>query len=199
MFLSEIKLFFISYFNIFILGILSGNTAVAYFVGAEKILRAVSNIFVPIQNSLFPFLAIKLSTDIVEGKALIKKIAFISFILISILSVFLFLLSEYIVDFLLGMQMRNSVIVFKILAFIPLLSFFDSFFGKLVLLNLRKEKEFFRVVLFVALINIPLIYILSLKYSYLGAAVSQMISQVILLMGMVYYSKQAFNSKNNLK
>ncbi|UOK43162.1 MULTISPECIES: flippase [Flavobacterium] len=196
MFLSEVKLFFISYFNIFILGILSGNTAVAYFVGAEKILRAVSNIFVPVQNSLFPVLAIKLNTNIGEGIALIKKIVLASFIIISILSVLLLLSSEYIVDIILGSKMKNSVIVFKILAFIPLLSFFDSFFGKQVLLNLRKEKEFFRVVLFAALINIPLIYILSLKYSYIGASISQMISQVILLVGMGYYSYQALKNKN---
>ena len=50
MFLSELKLFFLSSFNIFILGIVSGNVAVAYFVGAEKYLRAISNSYYYYKN-----------------------------------------------------------------------------------------------------------------------------------------------------
>lgn len=197
MFLSELKLFFLSSFNIFILGIVSGNVAVAYFVGAEKYLRAISNVFAPIQNSLFPVLSVKLNTNIREAKVWIKKISLFFAIVLFILCISLFFMSDWIINLFLGPEMSNSIIVFKILAFIPFLSFFDTFFGKQILLNLRMEKQFFKVILIVAVINIPLIYILSSKYSYIGASISQIISQLILLTGMAYYSYIALKTKNS--
>ena len=196
MFLSELKLFFLSSFNIFILGIVSGNVAVAYFVGAEKYLRAISNVFAPIQNSLFPVLSVKLNTNIREAKVWIKKILLFFAIVLFILCISLFFMSDWIINLFLGPEMSNSIIVFKILAFIPFLSFFDTFFGKQILLNLRKEKQFFRVVLIVAIINTPLIYFLSLNYSYVGASISQLISQLLLLIGMVFYSFKILYKKN---
>lgn len=195
MFFSEIKLYLISYFNILLLGIISGNIAVAYFVGAEKIIRAFSTIFVPVQNSLFPILAIKLNENKTEAIKLIKEILLISTIVLTLNSFILFIFSKKIILLVLGSNMENSVIVFRILILVPLLTFLDLFFGKQILLNLRKEKEFFRVILFIAIINVPLIYFFIKNYSYIGASISQLITQTLLVLGMFYYSKKALNEK----
>ncbi len=196
MFLSEIKLYFISYFNIFLLGIISGNIAVAYFSGAEKILRAISNLFMPIQNSLFPILAVKLNSEREKAILLIKKIILYSGLFFLIFCTVLYVFSDWIVTIILGENMKESVIVFKILIFIPLLSFFDTLFGKQILLNLKKEKEFFRVVLCIALINFPLISFFTLKFSYIGTSISQVITQVLLALGMLYYSHTSLKQKS---
>jgi len=142
----------------------------------------------PIQNSLFPVLAIKLNSNILEAKNLIKKISAFFLVTLMIMCIVLFVMADWIIELFLGREMTNSVIVFKILSFIPLLSFFDSFFGKQILLNLRMEKQFFKVVITVALINIPLVYFLSREYSYIGTSIAQLIAQIILLIGMTYYS-----------
>lgn len=193
MFLSEIKLYFISYFNILLLGLISGNVAVAYFVGAEKIIRAISNVFVPIQNSLFPVLAIKLNEDRLETIRLIKKYLPIAIGVLLIFSIFLFVFSENIIVLILGVEMKNSIIVFKILSLVPLLSFLDLFFGKQILLNLKREKDFFKVVFFIAIINIPLIYFFITSYGFVGASISQLITQFLLVIGVFYYSFKALN------
>src|SRR5690606_893992 len=93
-----------------------------------------------------------------------------------------------IVNLILGPEMEESLKVFKILIFIPLLSFFDVFFGKQILLNINKEKEFFKVTLFIALFNIPLIFFFITNYSYIGASISQNITQILLVLGMLYFS-----------
>lgn len=193
MFLSEIKLYFISYFNILLLGLISGNVAVAYFVGAEKIIRAISNVFVPIQNSLFPVLATKLNEDRLETIRLMKKYLPIAIGVLLIFSIFLFVFSENIIVLILGVEMKNSIIVFKILSLVPLLTFLDLFFGKQILLNLKKEKDFFKVVFIIAIINIPLIYFFITSYGYLGASISQLITQFLLVIGFFYYSFKALN------
>lgn len=194
MFFSEIKLYFISYFNIFLLGLISGNVAIAYFVGAEKILRAICSFFVPIQNSLFPILSVKLNNSKAEAIVLINKIIRIAIVILASFCLLLFLFSEEIMILILGKEMKNSVIVFKILSFLPLLTFFDVFFGKQILLNLKKEKEFFKVVLCTAIINMPMIYFFITNYSYIGASISQLITQILLAFGMYYYAKKALNA-----
>lgn len=194
MFLSEIKLYFISYLNVLLLGLISGNVAVAYFVGAEKIIRAISNLFVPIQNSLFPVLATNLNNNKLETTRLIKKGLPIAIAFLLLFSVFLFLFSEHIIVLILGIEMNNSVIVFKILSLVPLLTFLDLFFGKQILLNLNKEKQFFKVILFIAIINIPLIYYFISNFGYIGASISQLITQILLVIGMFYYSYKALKT-----
>lgn len=194
MFLSEIKLYFISYFNVLLLGLISGNVAVAYFVGAEKIIRAISNIFVPIQNSLFPVLATKLNNNRLETTRLIKKGLPIAIGILLVFSFFLFVFSENIIVLILGIEMKNSIIVFKILSLVPLFTFLDLFFGKQILLNLKKEKQFFKVILFIAIINIPLIYYFISNFGYIGASISQLITQFLLVIGMFYYSYKALKA-----
>ena len=195
MFLSEFKLYFISYFNVLLLGLISGNVAVAYFVGAEKIIKAISNMFAPIQNSLLPILAINLNNNKKETIRLIKKILPITIVLLSIFSIFLFYHSENIIVLILGIEMNNSIIVFKILAFVPLLTFLDLFFGKQILLNLKKEKQFFKVILIVAIINVPIIFYFITNYSYIGAAIAQLTSLFFLVNGMFYYSYKTLKEK----
>lgn len=194
MFLSEIKLYFMSYFNVLLLGLLSGNIAVAYFVGAEKIIRAICNIFTPIQNSLFPILAIQLNNNKQETIKILKKTLPIAIGILFVFSVFLFLFSEDIIILILGDKMKNSIIVFKILSIVPLLTFLDLFFGKQILLNLKKEKQFFKVILFIAIINIPIIFYFIRNYSYIGASVSQLTTQFLLVTGLYYYSYKALKA-----
>lgn len=191
MFFSEIKLYFISYFNILLLGLISGNMAIAYFVGAEKILRAICSFFVPIQNSLFPILSVKLNNNKTEAIVLINKILGIAIGVLVSFCLLLLLFSEEIIILILGKEMNNSIIVFKILVFLPLLTFLDVFFGKQILLNLKKEKDFFRVVLCMAIINTPMIYFFITNYSYIGASISQLITQLLLAFGMYYYANKA--------
>ena len=165
--------------------------AIAYFVGAEKILRAICSFFAPIQNSLFPILSVKLNDSKTEAIVLINKILRIIIVFLVLICLFLFLFSEEIIILILGKEMKNSVIVFKILAFLPLLTFLDVFFGKQILLNLKKEKEFFRVVLYIAILNTPMIYFFITNYSYIGASISQLITQLLLAFGMYFYANKA--------
>lgn len=187
MFLSELKLYFISYFNVLLLGFISGNVAVAYFVGAEKTIKAISNMFTPIQNSLLPILAINLNQNKKATFRLINKILPIALFVLCVFSFFLFHFSENIIVFILGVEMRNSIIVFKILSFVPLLTFLDSFLGKQILLNLKKEKQIFKVILIVAIVNIPIIIYFINNYSYIGAAIAQLTSLFSVVVGFFYY------------
>ena len=53
-FLSQVKISFFSSFNVLMLGLLVGNVAVGYFTAADKIVRALAVIQIPITASLYP-------------------------------------------------------------------------------------------------------------------------------------------------
>jgi len=195
MFLSELKLYFISYFNVLLLGFIFGNIAVAYFVGAEKIIKAISNMFTPIQNSLLPILAINLNQNKKATFRLINKTLPVALFVLCVFSFFLFHFSENIIVFILGAEMRNSIIVFKILSFVPLFTFLDSFLGKQILLNLKKEKQIFKVILIVALVNIPIILYFINNYSYIGAAIAQLTALFSVVVGFFYYYYKILKEK----
>lgn len=196
--LSEIKLYFISYFNILILGLSSGETAVGYFVGAEKILRAIANLFAPILNTLFPILTKKLNVSITEAYSFINKIALYSFAFLVLLCTSLFLLADFIIsNYYYNSDMSESIIVFKILSFIPLLTFFDVFYGKLVLINLNKDKVFYQIILFLSIINLPILYILTTNYGYIGTSFTILISQFLLSFLSFFYAIKFMRKRMN--
>jgi PST family polysaccharide transporter len=81
------------------------------------------------------------------------------------------------------------VITLRIILIIPLCVFLNNLFGTQILLNIGKDKLFFRVLLFTALINMLLVFPLTYFYSYIGTSISMLFSEVFLLIMMFYYAK----------
>jgi PST family polysaccharide transporter len=84
-------------------------------------------------------------------------------------------------------KMYNSIIAFKILLLIPIVSFLDVMLGKHILLNFNKEKQFFKVFLIAAIINFPIAIFLIYYYGYIGTAIAQSFIQLFIVLAMLYY------------
>ena len=191
-FLSQLKITLFSNTNTVILGILAGNQAVGYFAAAEKLIRSLASLQVPITQSLFPYISkeIKINKEKTITKILtISKVG--SFIYIVIL-VFIFIFSKEIITVIFGENMSESAIVLKILLLMPLSIFLNNMFGTQILLNLGRDKIFFKVLLATAILNILLVIPLTLLYSYIGTSISVMISEIFLLVGMYIYARKEF-------
>lgn len=193
MFLSELKTALITNTNVLVLGIMSGNQAVAYFVGADKIIRAFGNIQAPVLNAFFPFISKKINSHKGNGLRLINKIIKIGSIIIILFSAIIFYYAEFIITLILKSDMYNSIIVFKILLLIPLASFLDVILGKHILLNLNKGKQYFRVFLVAAIINFPIVLGLTYYFSFIGTAIAQMLIQIFIVFGMLYYVRREYH------
>ena len=193
-FLSELKTALITNTNVFVLGLISGNIAVGYFVGADKIIRAFSNLQTPILNALFPYLSERMQINKKETLILIKKIIKIGSVLISFVLIIVFFYSEFIIKFILKEQMTNSIIAFKILLLIPLASFLDVILGKHILLNLNKEKQFYKVLYTAAIINLPIVVALTYYFGYIGTAIAQMFIQIFIVLYMCFFVLKEFRT-----
>ena len=189
-FLSELKISLFTNTNTLILGILAGNHAVGYFSAAEKLVRAVGNFQTPISNTIFPYLSKEMIVDKLKTVQKINKITKFGAILFSVIIVVCFCFAEQIIVIIYGSQMFPAVLLFRIVILIPLLSFLDTMFGKQILLNLGKDKLYFRVILFATILNLIINLILTQLYQEFGTAISLLITQIFIVLGMWFYARK---------
>lgn len=193
-FLSELKISLFTNTNTVILGILSGNQAVGYFSAAEKLARAIGNLQTPISNTIFPYLSKEMAQDKLQTIQKIKKITIVGTLLFSILIIVCFFFAEQIIEIIYGKAMFSSVLIFRILILIPLLSFLDTMYGKQILLNLGRDHLYFRVIVFATILNLTTNFILTNIYQELGTAITLIITQIFIVLGMWYFANKEIES-----
>lgn len=193
-FLSQVKISFFSNLNVLILGFIAGNTAVAYFTSADKVIRALAVIQIPVVNSLFPYFSNLLKQNKLAAYSNINKIALIGTLLYLPIIVLIFVFSHEVVYFIFGKGMESAEKIVKILSLLPIFIFLNNLSGTQMLLNMEKDRLFFNVLLSTAILNVVLVIPLTYKYSFYGTAVSVFISEFYLCVMM--YVAFLFAKKN---
>jgi len=189
-FLSQFKVALFGQSNIVILGLLTNNVAVGYYSAAEKIMRALSMLSIPITGALFPYMANDIRTNKVLAIRKLKKIMKYGTLIYVVLLTLVFIYAPQIITLIYTDKMLPSVLVLRIMLLVPLTIFINNIYGTQILLNTDRQKEFFKVVLIGAILNLILCTILSYTYSYIGTAVSLLIVEVYIMIGMYVYAKK---------
>jgi PST family polysaccharide transporter len=187
-FLSQVKIVFFNNFNILVLGFVSGNLAVGVFSSAEKIMRGLINLQTPIVATVFPHFSILLQSSRDKALLQIKKIAGIGTLLYIIILVPLYIFSKEFTILLYGEKGIESAVIIQILIVIPITIFLNNLLGTQILVNLGKQKIFFKVMLFSFLINLVCVYPLTYYFSYIGTSISVLITEVFILIAMYFYT-----------
>lgn len=195
-FLSQIKISFFSNFNILILGIVLGNSAVGLFSSADKIIKVMSALQIPIVSALFPYFSKLFKDNITQAFLYIKKVAIYGSIVYLILIMIVFIFSNYISSIFFGSELHQIPNIIRILCFIPLFVFLNNLYGTQTLLNLNYDKKFLMNMIIAALINCILLYPLIKIFGIEGAAYSILITEAYLFIGM-YLSSQKVKNKIN--
>jgi len=190
LFLSEFKITLYTNTNVLLLGFIAGNSAVGYFFSAEKLARAIGNLYTPFNLALFPYMSKEMTNDRIGASAVVFKIAKTGTLLFIVFLVPVFIFAEELITLLYGSEMFNSVLVFRILLFIPIGSFLENMYGKQILLNMGKDKYYFNVFLGATICNVVLNLFLTSYYSYIGTAIALVVTQLIINIGLFYYSKR---------
>ena len=195
-FLAQMKISLFSSVNILILGLISGPTAVGYFSVAEKLMRAMAQIQIPLVGALYPKMAHDLVLNREKSIRLIKKILLGGTIFYILTCGIVFFISEPLIELLFGSDFGPSVIALQIILVCPLLIFQNNIFGTQLLLNLGKEKTYFAVVSATGILNIVAVTVLTEMYGFIGTSISLLIAEVCVAAGMFYFAKDyLFNQK----
>jgi PST family polysaccharide transporter len=108
-FLSRISVSVYTISNVFTLGLFGTTTMVGYYSAAEKLFIALQNAYVPVNNSLYPYMTKTKNT------AVFKKIFWFITIANTILIAGLFIYSKEILYLIYKIQDKQSILVFKLL------------------------------------------------------------------------------------
>jgi len=194
LFLSELKVSIFTNTNTVLLGIIAGNTAVGYFASAEKLSRAIGNLYAPLTSAMFPYMSQEILKDKHKTYKDILRITKLGTLIFIAVLIPVFIFAGPIIELIFGADMQNSVLIFRILLVIPVASFIDNMFGRQILLTLGKDKFYFNVILAAAVSNIVLNLVLTYYYSYIGTAIALMMTQVIIDIGMYYYARKVIKT-----
>lgn len=187
-FISTIAISMYTISNSFFLGVMTSATMVAYYASGEKIMNAVQGLLGPISQALYPHLAKIVYNDKVDGIKAIQKALFRIAGVGLIISICLFLASPIIVKLLFGVKYQIATTkVVRILSILPFIVCLSNVFGIQTMLPFGLTKPFSRILVVSGVVNVGLLLILIPRYSYLGTAVSVVITEISVTVMMLFY------------
>jgi PST family polysaccharide transporter len=168
-------------FNTIVLGIISNNTLVGYYSIAEKVIKIIQTLQNIIGNVLFPFFTKKFDKNHGGFFQLTYKYLKIIIGFYILLMILVYFFSSFITYVINGSYVFNIIINMKIMSIVILIGGLNYYFGILGLVSLNYKKEFSKYIIITGLSNIAISFILINLFEDIGASLSLVISESILL------------------
>jgi PST family polysaccharide transporter len=168
------------YTSVVILGMFRDTTEIGYYSAACRIIMiALSVIFIPINQAMFPYIGSAFSKSREEGLEMIRKIFPLGIAVSLLYGVFILVFSPLIIHILFGRSFDDAVIILQSMSFIPLVINCGMFLGLQGLVNLKMDKEYFYVILVTGVLSLPLNIVLARYWGGLGTAICWMLTEVL--------------------
>ncbi|MCX7876371.1 MAG: flippase [Melioribacteraceae bacterium] len=189
-FLSTCAISIYTISNTFILGLFTSNTVVGYFTVADKIRQAFQNLLYPLTQSMYPRASYLFANSFQNGKRFILK-SFIYVGLFSfIISLLLYITSNDLVNILLGYSNQRTVIVLKIISFLPFIIYLSNLFGIQTMLNINMKKQFSYIISFAAIINLFTTILLVPIFQEIGTAISVLFTELFVTSSIIIFLRK---------
>lgn len=176
--------------NIVFLGMLTDNVVVGYFSGAKKIIDNITQLISPITQAVYPYVSKKASASKTDALRFLHKIVVVLGGGNFLLSVFITVFADFIVKLLLGNGYEQSVLLLRIMAFLPVIISLSNIFGVQTMLVFGMQKEFSSILMMAAVLNtcvvLPMIYL----YEGIGVSVTITVTECFVTVMMWYVLKQ---------
>ncbi|MDD2773302.1 MAG: flippase [Elusimicrobiales bacterium] len=186
-FISTIAVSLYTTSNTFILGLFASNAIVGYYAGAEKLVRAVQGLVVPVSLVVYPYIS-KLAAESREKaldfvRKLIKIVGGVTFIL----SLMLFFFASQIVRITLGVQYQQSVYVLRVLAAVPFIVGLNNALGMQLMLNFGYKEAFSKILIYAAIFGIFFTFMLVPVYKHIGTSFVALSTEIFVTTAMFLY------------
>lgn len=182
-FISMIAINLYTTSNTFILGLFTNNTIVGYYSAAEKIVKAIQGILTPVSQAVYPHISKLASESKDKAIRFISKIVKIIGVGTFIASFLLFAFAEPVINIILGSQYQQSVIVLRILAFLPFIIGVATIYATLFLLGFGFIKEWARLIISCSILDIifVLIFVGLFDLKHIGVSISWLLTEINVL------------------
>jgi PST family polysaccharide transporter len=166
--------------NAFVLGLLSGNYAVALYTLANKIALSVFNLLGPVVQAVFPRASLLLhQPDNAEAKAFLRRLIRWLLPIAALLSVMLVILAPLIVQLLGGASFRDAVPVVRVMGVLPLVLTCATLLAQIIMVNVGLSRSLSRIYLVAGLVNLGMLPLLIRRFDAGGAALSLVLVEIL--------------------
>ncbi|MBK7632827.1 MAG: polysaccharide biosynthesis C-terminal domain-containing protein [Ignavibacteriales bacterium] len=152
---------------------------------------AFQGILSPMSQSVFPYVNKMLSESYDRFISFNKKLFKISF---SCRCSYYFdnviHFAEPIVNIVLGKEYQSSILVLRIIAWLPLVIFLSNVLGIQTMLPLNKHKSFSIILFIAAVLNLTLTFILVPIYFEIGTSIAVLITETFVTLGFFVFVKR---------
>jgi PST family polysaccharide transporter len=176
--------------TILILGLITNTSEVGYFSIAEKIIAAAKGMVSPIIYGAYTRINYLTVHNKMEAKRLILKISRITFIIFLLGSTILYFSSGLIFEILFSNRYNNSIGILKAMAYVPFLASLSSLIALFVMIPNGMEKKLSQITVFCGVFNILICTILSARYSGEGAAFSVTLTELLITLSFIIFSRR---------
>ncbi|MEI2275659.1 oligosaccharide flippase family protein [Sphingobacterium sp. ML3W] len=186
MYLSSFVVSIYTTTNIIVLGFFASKADVGYYTTAQSLIFIVINVLnLPLSTVLFPYISKAFNANVEEGLNVLRSLLPVLIYVLLVVGILIFFLAPFSIHLIYGNKFDNAIAPLKILAFLPLISMVNTFLGIQTMLNLKMDKDFFRVTAMAACIGFLLNLVLSSQYGFIGTSYSYLLIELFVL-GALY-------------
>lgn len=172
--------------NIVFLGVLTNNVVVGYFSGAKKIIDNITQLISPITQAIYPYVSKKASASKTDALRFLHKIVVLLGGGNFLLSIFIITFADYIVKLLLGNGYEQSILLLRIMAFLPVIISLSNIFGIQTMLVFGMQKTFSKILFMSAVLNTCIVLPLICFFEGVGVSISITVTECFVTIAMWY-------------
>ena len=173
-----------------VLGVISGPISVGYFSAADKLIKAAIGVYGTISNAFYPRINAEVEKDKSQAIKLIINVSKLLILIAILVSLSIFFMSNWVTEILFGPDFIITSDIIKILSCLPFVISLSNIFGILILIPFGYKKQFSRVLIISGLSSLVLLFPLVYLFSEYGAAISVLITEIIVTLFMGFSVKK---------
>lgn len=171
--------------NVVLLGFLQTPEQVGYYTAGWRLIIIIQTIIaLPLSQSLFPFVGSAFAQSREKGLDVVRQLVPIVTIITGCAALALWLLGPLVIAIFYGQKFEPSIMVFRILAFVPMVISWSNLLGIQTMINLKMDKTFFRITLSGAVTSIILNFILVKRFGFIGSAWCWLLTEILITTAM---------------
>jgi len=170
--------------NVVVLGLFTDNTFVAYYAAADKMVRAVQSLQLPLSQAIFPHIGRLAAQSERAAMTYARKILQLVAVVTLVTSIALLATAPLLARIVLGARSEGAVPVIQILSFLPLLGGLNNVLSIQIMVNFGLKKALARIVTAGGLLNIILAVLLVAPCKHTGVALASLTTEILVVAAM---------------
>ncbi|MBO9572993.1 MAG: flippase, partial [Chitinophagaceae bacterium] len=173
--------------NVVLLGFLQKPEQVGYYTAGYRLIAIIQTLItMPLAQSLFPFVGAAFSQSRDKGLDVVKQLAPVVTVFTFSAAIVSWIFAPFAISIFYGHKFEPSIMVFRILAFVPMIVGWSNLLGIQTMINLKMDRPFFRITLIGAVISIVLNFILVKSFGFVGTAWSWLLTEIFITLAMYF-------------